>query len=317
MKSNAPPATQSPKALVTGGAGFIGSHLVHELLRRQWEVVVLDNLATGAKENVPKSASLIVADLSNQDAMAECMNGCQYVFHLAAVSSVQDSLDRPVAVHDVNLSNTLQLLEVAVQHKVKRVVFSSSAAVYGDTGGLPAREDMIPKPLSHYAVQKLACEHYLQVYGRLHGLETVALRYFNVFGARQRADSPYSGVIARFVDAAIGGREIVIFGSGEQTRDFCAVQNVVNANISAATKDQELVAGRVFNIGTGVSVSIGELAGYICDCLRSASVIRLSEGRVGEIKHSRADISEARDVLGYEPIGFRESMQAYLGELGA
>jgi len=218
------------KALVTGGAGFIGSHLVDLLLAKGSEVVVIDSLVTGQRSQVPQEAIFIKGDVADPQLLAEALPGCDAVFHLAAVSSVQDSLDRPIEVHNTNLTASLALLEASVRHQVSRFVFSSSAAIYGDTGGAPAREDMAPKPMSHYAVQKLASEHYCRVYHRLHGLETVCLRYFNVYGPRQRADSSYSGVIAKFIDAARAEKPITIFGDGEQTRDFCHVKDVAVAN---------------------------------------------------------------------------------------
>jgi nucleoside-diphosphate-sugar epimerase len=289
------------KALVTGGAGFIGSHVSHALLSAGWEVVILDNLATGSVSNLPAGAHFFEGDAGDSDLLARIVPGCQAIFHLAAVSSVQDSLDRPMAVHGTNLTATLSLLEAAVRHRVSRFVFSSSAAVYGDTGGLPAREDMIPSPLSHYAVQKLACEHYCGVYRRLHGLETVCLRYFNVYGPRQRADSPYSGVIAKFIDAAKTGRPMTIFGDGSQTRDFCHVSDVVAANLSAANASPDAIADGIFNIGCGTSVTIGKLAGILADLSASASPPEHREGRPGEIKFSQADISRASLQLGYRP----------------
>ena len=289
------------KALVTGGAGFIGSHVADALLAQGWEVVILDNLATGSVSNLPAGAHFFEGDAGDSDLLARIVPGCQAIFHLAAVSSVQDSLDRPLAVHGTNLTATLSLLEAAVRHRVSRFVFSSSAAVYGDTGGRPAREDMRPSPLSHYAVQKLACEHYCSVYHRLHGLETVCLRYFNVYGPRQRADSPYSGVVAKFIDAAKNCRPMTIFGDGRQTRDFCHVSDVVAANLGAATAASAAIAGGVFNIGSGNSVTVNELADTIRSICDSKTAPEYREARVGEIEFSQADISRAVAQLGYQP----------------
>jgi nucleoside-diphosphate-sugar epimerase len=233
--------------------------------------------------------------------LAQALPGCDVVFHLAAVSSVQDSLDRPIEVHNTNLTATLSLLEASVRHKVRRLVFSSSAAIYGDTGGEPAREDMIPKPMSHYAVQKLASEQYCHVYHRLHGLETVCLRYFNVYGPRQRADSPYSGVIAKFIEAARAGRPITIFGDGEQTRDFCHVKDVAAANYSAATQDAAEVSGRVFNVGTGTSTSVNELARLVGGVFGNGDVLIAHQpARAVEIRCSRAVVETAREQMGWE-----------------
>jgi UDP-glucose 4-epimerase len=302
------------KALVTGGAGFIGSHLAKALLAGGWEVVVLDNLATGFATNIPVGAKLVEGNAGDADLLGGIMPGCQAIFHLAAVSSVQDSLDRPLAVHETNLTATLTLLETAVRHRVPRFVFSSSAAVYGDTGGQPAREEMTPSPLSHYAVQKLACEHYCGVYRRLHGLETVCLRYFNVYGPRQRADSPYSGVIAKFLDAAKAGRAMTIFGDGEQVRDFCHVCDVVAANLAAATASRETITNEIFNIGSGKPVSVNGLVDLVCSIGGSSAEPEHREGRVGEIRFSQADISRASSQLLYRPsvelaLGLAELLQ--------
>lgn len=289
------------KALVTGGAGFIGSHLVHALSGQGWEVVVLDNLSTGLRANLPRDCAMFEGEAGDNALLDRLLPGCDAIFHLAAVSSVQDSIDRPLVVHDANLTTTLSLLEAAAGHGVRRFVYSSSASVYGDTAGQPARENMIPRPLSHYAVQKLASEHYCAVYHRLRGLETVCLRYFNIFGSRQRADSPYSGVIAKFIDAAKAGRPLVIFGDGGQARDFCHVSNVVAANILAATSESEKVAGGVFNIGAGSSVSVTQLAETIASHYKGSPPPEHRAARPGEITFSQADISMARRDLGYDP----------------
>jgi len=289
------------KVVVTGGAGFIGSHLVDLLLAKGREVLVIDNLVTGQRSQVPQEAIFIKGDVADPHLLAEALPGCDAVFHLAAVSSVQDSLDRPIEVHNTNLTATLALLEASVRHKVPRFVFSSSAAVYGDTGGEPAREDMTPKPMSHYAVQKLASEHYCQVYHRLHGLETVCLRYFNVYGPRQRADSPYSGVIAKFIEAARTGQPITIFGDGEQTRDFCHVTDVAAANYLAATSPSNEVAGEIFNIGTTASISVKKLAGIVAFAFGAADKQpTYGPPRAAEIRHSRADTSKSLHTLAWQ-----------------
>jgi UDP-glucose 4-epimerase len=289
------------RALVTGGAGFIGSHLVEGLLAIGWEVVVLDDLSSGCLENVPEGVQMVVGDARDSALLGECIPGCDAIFHLAAVSSVQESLNKPLEVHDINLSMTLGLLEAAVRHQIKRFVFSSSAAVYGDTGGRPASEDMNPRPMSHYAVQKLASEYYCDVYRRLFGIEAICLRYFNIFGPRQRADSPYSGVIARFIDKAKKGQPITIYGDGSQTRDFCPVANVVSANIVAAELKLDGVASFVFNIGTGYRTSVSDLATAVRSLYPSTPEIELAPARIGEIHDSVADISHARQWLGYNP----------------
>jgi UDP-glucose 4-epimerase len=289
------------KALVTGGAGFIGSHLVNGLLAKGVEVVVLDDLSTGLLENVPQGVEFVLGSVGDAEKVNQVTEGVDVIFHLAAVSSVQDSLARPLDVHYCNLTSTLLLLEAARKNGAKRFVFSSSAAVYGDTGGLPAREDMTPMPLSHYAVQKLACEHYASAYHRLYGLETICLRYFNIFGPRQRGDSPYSGVIAKFIAASKHAKPMVIYGDGLQSRDFCPVANVVAANIGASTAPSERVAGKVFNVGTGTSTSIAEIAELIRKATLNSLPIEKTAGKSGEIGFSKACINLARDAFDYRP----------------
>ena len=303
--------------LVTGGAGFIGSHLVEALLARGAEVTVLDNFSTGIKGNVPDKARLVVGHAGDAALLDQLLPGCAGIFHLAAVSSVQASLDRPFEVHEDNLTATLALLEAARRHNVPRFVFSSSAAVYGDTHGKAAKEDMKSNPLSHYAVQKLAGEYYCQVYAQVYGLETVCLRYFNIFGPRQRADSPYSGAIAKFLDAAREGRAPTIFGDGSQTRDFCPVGNVVAANIAAMTKPAPDVSGGIFNIGTGNSVSIQEVVGAIREIFPRTPAPKFLSSRSGEVPHSRADISLAQERLGYEPsVDFKSAIKELAEVMG-
>jgi len=301
------------RSLVTGGAGFIGSHLVDALTSLGGEVVVVDSLATGSRDNLPSTAELIVGDVRDEGIIDSAIAGCDCVFHLAAVSSVQDSLDRPLSVHETNLTASLRVLEAAVRCGAKRLVFSSSAAVYGDTGAAMAHEAMTPLPLSHYAVQKLASENYCKVYHNLYGLETIALRYFNIFGPRQRADSPYSGVMAKFVDAMRSGRDVTIYGTGDQTRDFCHVDNVAAANIAAATQCTRNVAGHVFNVGTGSSVSIRHLAETLQNMIGHAGCISFADARRGEISNSTADISAARRRLSYKPMSFEVGLARFLG----
>ena len=300
--------------LVTGGAGFIGSHLVEALLVQGAEVILLDNLSTGLQVNVPTGAGLIVGHAGDASLLDQLLPGCAGIFHLAAVSSVQASLDRPIEVHEDHLTATLTLLEAARRHNVPRFVFSSSAAVYGDTQGKAAKEDMKPNPLSHYAVQKLAGEYYCQVYAKVYGLETVCLRYFNIFGPRQRADSPYSGVIAKFLDAARAERAPTVFGDGSQTRDFCPVANVVTANIAAMTKPTTDVSGCVFNIGTGNSVSICEVEEAIREIFPRTPAPKFLPARSGEVRHSCADVSLARKQLGYQPsVNFESALKELAG----
>jgi UDP-glucose 4-epimerase len=267
-------------------------------------------MSSGLKSNVQASAELVVGDAGNANLLEKILPGSDAVFHLAAVSSVQNSLDHALDVHHTNLTITLRLLEACRNHGVKKFIFSSSAAVYGDTGSEPAREDMKPRPLSHYAVQKLASEYYCNVYRRLYRLEAVCLRYFNIFGPRQRADSPYSGVIARFIDKAKKGQPITIYGDGSQTRDFCPVSNVVNANIAAAELNLDGLASGIFNIGTGCATSVSDLATAIRRLYPVAPEVVLELARIGEIHASVADISCARQYLGYEPAhSFKNAIQ--------
>lgn len=298
------------KALVTGGAGFIGSHVAERLLAEGWQVIVLDDLSNGLECNVPRGAELVRGSADDASLLAKHLPGCAVVFHLAAVSSVIDSLERPREVHDNNLTTTLSLLEATVRHKVPRFVFSSSAAVYGDTGAGAIGEDAPKNPLSHYAVQKLASENYCGVYHRLHGLEAVCLRYFNVYGPRQRADSPYTGVITKFLASAREGKPLCIHGDGSQSRDFVHVQDVAAANFAAATQDAGTVAGRAFNTGTGLSVSVSQLANMVIQKFPACGQPIHQPSRAGEILHSRADITRAREALGFDPRGGLEDFLA-------
>jgi UDP-glucose 4-epimerase len=304
------------RALVTGGAGFIGSHLLEALEANGWYTSVVDNLSTGLASNLPGATRFVAADAGDESLLDEILPGTDTVFHLAAVSSVQDALDRPFEVHEVNLTMTLKVLEAAARHKVRRFVFSSSAAIYGDTEGRPAKESMLPRPLSHYAVQKLACEHYCQAYRRLHGLETVCLRYFNVYGPRQRADSAYSGVISRFIEAALHEIPVTVYGDGSQTRDFIHVSDVVRANLCAATAHTNDVSGKVFNVGTGIPTSISDVAALAQRICPSSPAIRHLNNRLGEIRQSRAHTALAASILGFKaevvfPEGFVDVVREY------
>ena len=262
---------------------------------------MVDDLSNGFSANVPGDVKLVAGNACDERVLEKLPGGFDAIFHLAAVSSVQDSLNRPVAAHDSNLTATLCLLEFARRHGIKRFVFSSSAAVYGDAGEKPIREDSPPSPLSHYAVQKLASEYYCGVYHRLYGSETVCLRYFNVFGPRQRADSPYSGVITRFIAAARAGQPLVIFGDGSQSRDFVPVSSIVEANLAAATVEAGRVAGDSFNIGSGRSLTVKELADHVRRHFPDLPPHEYRPRRDGEIHHSQADITGALGALHFKP----------------
>jgi UDP-glucose 4-epimerase len=300
------------KALVIGGAGFIGSHIVERLTREGHAVRAFDNLSSGKRENlaaVAPDVELVVADVRHAERVRQEMRGCDVVFHQAAIVSVPYSVEHPDETLEVNLRGTLNVLQAAQSAGVKRVVLASSAAVYGEDPELPKRETMLPSPISPYGLEKLASEHYLSIWAKLFGVETVALRYFNVFGPRQDPSSAYSGVISIFVDRILRGAPITIFGDGEQSRDFVYVANVVDANLLAATRPQ--ATGRVYNVGCGQRTTLRELAailGAICGREVKPS---FAPARTGDIRDSLADIGRARAELGYEPrIGVEEGLRA-------
>jgi nucleoside-diphosphate-sugar epimerase len=289
------------RALVTGGAGFIGSHLVETLVSGGSKVAVLDNLFSGSYSNVERlerRLSFFQDDIRNPKALERAAENCDVIFHLAAVVSVPQTIDDPVNSAEVNDLGTLLVLETARKKDVKRVVFSSSCAVYGDDPQLPKHEDMRPNPLSPYAAQKLAAEYYARVYYDLYGLETVVLRYFNVFGPRQDPSSPYSGVISIFMTQAVNNESVIIYGDGNQSRDFIFVQDVVKANLLAATADD--ASGEVINVGTGNSVSIRQLWEMICTLSGSKVDPEYAPKRTGDIYQSLASIESARSLLGFE-----------------
>ncbi len=296
--------------LVTGAAGFIGSNIVEELVKRGESVRALDNLSTGRAENINpflQKISFMRADLADQPALAEAMRGVDYVIHQAALPSVPRSVEDPLASHEANATGTLKLLVAARDAGVKRVVFASSSSVYGDSPTLPKREDMPTQPLSPYAVNKLAGEEYCKVFARVYGLPTVALRYFNVFGPRQDPKSQYAAVIPAFARVMLNGEEPTIYGDGLQTRDFTYVSNVVNANLLAC--QAEAAVGCALNIACGERISLLDLVSEINAIIGANLEPRFEEERKGDVKHSLADISEARKKLGFTPsIGLREGL---------
>jgi UDP-glucose 4-epimerase len=288
--------------LVTGGAGFIGSSLTRALVERGERVRVIDNFFSGRRENLADIASrieLVEADILDEPLLAKAMHEIEVVFHEAAIPSVPRSIAQPVASHDANATGTLRVLEQARRSNVRRVVYAASSSAYGDTPTLPKVETMRPMPLSPYAAAKLAGEQYCQVYARAYGLETVCLRYFNVFGPRQDPQSEYAAVIPRFITAAIEGKGLTIFGDGTQSRDFCFIENTVDANLRAASAPAADVSGRVFNIACGAATSLNDVALRIGEQLGKKLEVRHAPGRVGDVKHSLADIGEARQRLGY------------------
>jgi nucleoside-diphosphate-sugar epimerase len=300
--------------LVTGGAGFIGSNIVEELVRRGERVRILDNFSTGKMENVAsfrEGIELIEGDLRHLDTVRRATEGVDYVLHQGAIPSVPKSIDNPLDTDESNVRGTLNLLVAARDAGVKRVVYASSSAVYGDTLTLPKTEEMKSAPLSPYAVSKLAGEHYCQVFCQVYGLETVALRYFNVFGPRQDPTSQYAAVIAKFVTAMLRGEQPVIYGDGEQSRDFSYVTNVVQANLLAAAVPD--VGGQVFNIACGQRYNLLELVATINRILGTDIAPVHTAPRVGDVRHSLADIARAREMLGYQvEVEFEEGLRCLI-----
>ncbi|OGS19486.1 MAG: Vi polysaccharide biosynthesis protein VipB/TviC [Elusimicrobia bacterium RIFOXYA2_FULL_50_26] len=291
------------KFLVTGGAGFIGSNIVEELLRKKHKVRVLDNFSTGKMEHIRpflKGIELVRGDLRKNTDLVKALKGIDYVFHQAALRSVPRSVDDPLSTNNVNITGTLNLLINARKAGVKRVVYASSSSVYGDNKKLPQKEDAVPGPLSPYATSKLAAENYCQVFAKTFGLETVSLRYFNVFGPRQDPDSKYSAVIPRFIEAAFKGEPIEVHGDGKQSRDFTYIANVVNANILAALTPG--VSGQVFNVACNESYSVLDIAHAIEKAVNIKFVINHTPARAGDVRRTCADISKASKLLKYKPL---------------
>ena len=290
------------KILITGVAGFIGSSIARSLVAEGATVRGLDNLSSGKLENldgIQDQVEFVHADVQDADAVDAACRGCDYVYHEAAIASVAVSVADPVGTNGPNLQGTLLVLEAARKAGVKRLMYAASAAAYGDSPELPKRETMLPEPISPYAVQKVAGEHYLASYARVFGLETVALRYFNVFGPRQDPNSVYSGVLARFISTMAEGRTPTIFGDGSTSRDFVYIDNVVKANLLAA-KAPPAASGKVFNVATGRRTTLLEAYETIKDVLGYTGSVNFEPERSGDIRHSLADISLAQQMLGYE-----------------
>jgi nucleoside-diphosphate-sugar epimerase len=301
-----------PRYLITGIAGFIGSSLAQALISQGHQVRGLDNLSGGKMENLKGIGHRLdfrKADILDEAAMMDACRGVDFLLHQAAIPSVVSSIEDPMATQRVNAEGTLNVLLAARKCAVKRVVYASSCAAYGNAA-LPNHEDMRPRPFSPYAVSKLAGEFYMDSFYRVYGLETVSLRYFNVFGPRQDADSEYSGVIARFIRMMAQGKQPTIFGDGEQSRDFTFVDNVVAANLLACTAPAENVAGEVLNIGTGSQITVNDLYHTLRKLLNISHPAIHAPARPGEIRHSYADITRASQKLGYAPcVTFEEAMQ--------
>ena len=298
--------------LVTGGAGFIGAHLVEGLLRRGHRVRVLDNFSTGAQTNVRAvqaqvaaaglTSALEVVDGSilDQHTLATAMHGIEYVFHKAALASVPFSLQEPLQSNRVNVEGTLCVLLAARDAGVRRVIYAGSSSAYGDHPELPKREDHPTNPLSPYALAKLTGEEYCRLFTRLYGLETVTLRYFNVFGARQNPNSQYAAVIPRFIIACLKHEPLPVYGDGQQSRDFTYVDNVVHGNILAMTAPD--VAGKVINVANGSRTTLLQLIAYLEACTKQRAEVQFLAARPGDVRHSQADVSRAKALLGFEPL---------------
>lgn len=288
--------------LVTGGAGFIGSNIVEELLKQGQKVRVLDNFSTGKRENILPfldKIELIEGDIRNYRIVRETIEGVDFVLHQAALPSVPRSIKDPITTNEVNVGGTLNILNTALDAKVERVVYASSSSIYGNSEVLPKREDMIPKPLSPYAVSKLAGEKYCQVFYQVYGLKTVILRYFNVFGPRQDPNSQYSAVIPKFIAAMKRGERPVIYGDGKQSRDFTYVANVVEVNFLACEADN--VSGEILNVACGERFTVLNLVDKLNKVIRRDISPKFQKERKGDVRHSLADITKADKMLGFRP----------------
>jgi UDP-glucose 4-epimerase len=311
--------------LITGISGFIGSSLAHELLNRGEQVRGVDNFSTGNRDNLAdilKQIEVREADILDLEAMKRACEGVDFVLHQAAIPSVPKSVVDPLGSNQANVDGTVNVLIAARDTKVKRVVYAASSSAYGDTPTLPKHEGMIPDPISPYAVAKLASEHYMTSFYRCYGLETVSLRYFNIFGPRQDPSSPYSGVLAKFITQMLNGQQPTIFGDGEQSRDFTYIDNAVEANLLACKAPAEKVAGRVFNVATARRVTLNETFTALKKITSYSGSVTHGPERGGDIKHSLADISLAEKYLGYKPKvnfedGLRRTVEWYRSQASA
>jgi nucleoside-diphosphate-sugar epimerase len=310
------------KYLVTGAAGFIGSSLIRSLLERGEQVRGIDNFATGRRENlaeVLKQIDFREADILDLDAMHSACKGVDYVLHQAAIPSVPKSVLDPIGNNRANTDGTVNVLVAARDAKVRRVVYAASSSAYGDTPTLPKHEAMTPNPISPYAVAKLASEHYMISFYRCYGLETVCLRYFNIFGPRQDPSSPYSGVLAKFSMQMLRGDQPTIFGDGETSRDFTYIDNAVSANLLACSAPAADCAGRVFNCATGQRTTLNQTFEALKNLTGYSGTVKYAPERGGDIKHSLADISRAEKHLGYKVLvsfedGLRRTVEWYKGQ---
>ena len=291
------------RILVTGGAGFIGSHLVDRLVKENHKVVVIDNLTTGKKENVNPQADFYNLDICDFEKIKPLFKNIDFVFHLAAIPQVPVSVEDPVRTSKVNILGTINVFKAAIEAKVKRIIFASSSSVYGNQEKLPFKEDMKPNPISPYALQKLVGEQFAKLFTKLYGIPIISLRYFNVYGPRIDFNSDYSLVIGKFLKQKAEGKPLTIFGDGEQTRDFCYIDDVVDATIKAM-ESEKLEGGEVINIGSGKSYSINYLADLI------GGKRKYLAPRKGDVKHTQADITLAKKLLAWQPkISFEEGLK--------
>src|SRR5882672_3628347 len=299
-------------ALVTGGAGFIGSHIASGLIRSGARVRIIDDLSTGYRENVEEiggDVDFVKASLADETALRKVLEDVELVFHEAAIPSVPRSVEDPRQTHIASVDSTFSLLLASRDRRVRRVVYAASSSAYGDQPTLPKVETMLPDPLSPYAVAKLVGEYYCQVFSRVYELETVSLRYFNVFGPRQDPGSQYSGVISRFIDASLNGRQPMIYGDGEQSRDFTYISNVVDANLKAAESNSAI--GQVINIANGVRITINEVFEMVKKLTGHEDLhAEYAQARAGDVRDSLADLSRARSLLAYSPqVGLEEGLR--------
>jgi UDP-glucose 4-epimerase len=309
-----------PKALVTGGAGFIGSHLVEGLLARGWSVRVLDNFSTGYRENIKhliNQIDLLEGDVTNLTTVRFAVRNVDVIFHQAALPSVARSVANPLESNEVNITGTLNILLAARDAGVKRVVYAASSSAYGNTPTLPKVESMPPTPLSPYAIAKLTGEMYARTFTQLYGLSTISLRYFNIFGPRQDPATQYAGVIAKFCTCAIEGKPYPVFGDGEQSRDFTYVENVVNANLLAA--EAKLADATLVNIACGERTSLNQLIALLNELTNQKLPAQYGPERAGDVRHSLADVTRAGKLLGYEPMvdireGLKRTLEWYRGK---
>lgn len=305
------------KYLITGGAGFIGSNLARFILEKGHEVVVLDNFATGKRENLTEilgKIELIEGDIRTRETVDRAMKGCSAIFHQGALGSVPRSIDNPMLSHDVNVNGTISVLEAARAAGVHRVVFAASSSAYGDQPTSPKVETMPVLPISPYAASKAACEAYLQAYAAAYKMETVSLRYFNVFGPRQDPFGAYAAVIPSFVNSLLKDEQPSVFGDGEQTRDFCYIENVCTANWLAANAPAENCTGRPINIACHAAVSLNQILNKLGELMKKEVKPEYKPTRAGDVKHSLANISLAKQLLNYEPlVYFDEGLERAIG----